>query len=281
VAEIVAKEYPNRFLGAYAYSAYRLPPVHVKLPPNVMIGYVGFGYLNEERRQKAREEWTKWSQAANKLFLRPNLLDGANGLPTVYAHRLAEDLRFCAEHGMLVTDFDNCLQHWASDGLNYYVLARLLWNPKLDADAIVEDYCRAGFGKGAPAMRAYFADLEQMTDALAKSSEYEGRKKSPKDVLVKWYSDAFLAKLQAHLDEAKRLAAGDADALARIAFLDTAVRYAPLRRDWALAVEANRANPTKEGQAKVKDTLARKEAFYQQLSISWTLNVPYLKFNGF
>ena len=98
---------------------------------------------------------------------------------------------------------------------------------------------------------------------------------------MKWYSDELLRKLQGHLDEAKRLAAGDADALARIAFIETAVRYAPLRRDWTLAVEAQRANPSKEGAAKVKETLARKEAFYQQLGISWTLNVPYLKFNGF
>jgi hypothetical protein len=198
----------------------------------------------------------------------------------VYVHRLAEDIRFCAEHGMLVSDFDTCYQHWASDGLNYYVLARLLWDPKLDVDAIVADYCEAGFGKGAPAVQAYFADLEQMTDDLAKSNEYIDQRKT-KEALAKRYTDDFLAKLQAHLDEAKRLAAGDADALARIGFLETAVRYAPLRRDWTLAVAANRANPNPEAAAKVKETEARKEAFYQQLGISWALNAPYLKFYGF
>jgi hypothetical protein len=280
VGEIVVKEYPNRFLGAYAYSAYRIPPLRAKLPPNVMIGYVGFGYLNESKRQKAREEWLKWSQVANKLFLRPNLLTAGHGLPLVYTHKLADDLRFCAEHGMLVTDFDCCYQHWATDGLNYYVLARVLWDPKLDVDQIIDDYCKAGFGNAAPAVKAYFTALEKMTDELAQSNEYEDRK-ATMDVLVKRYTDEFLAQLHGHLDEGKRLAAGDAEILARIQFLETGIRYAPLRRDWTLAVGEQRANPTKAGAAKVKETLERKEAFYQQLGISWALNVPYLKFYGF
>lgn len=54
-------------------------------------------------------------------------------MPTVYVHRLAEDLRFCAAHKMMMTDFDCCYQHWATDGLNYYVLAKLLWEAERDA----------------------------------------------------------------------------------------------------------------------------------------------------
>jgi len=56
VAEIVAQEFPNRYLGAYAYSAYALPPVKAQLHPNIVIGFVGFSYLNEETRQKKARE---------------------------------------------------------------------------------------------------------------------------------------------------------------------------------------------------------------------------------
>ena len=111
IAGIVAQEFPDRYLGAYAYSAYALPPVNAKLHPNVVIGFVGFDYLNEDARQKARKSWRKWSQVAKQLFLRPNLLMAGMGFPTCYGHRLAEDLRFCAENGMLFTDFDCCYQH--------------------------------------------------------------------------------------------------------------------------------------------------------------------------
>jgi len=33
-----------------------------------LIGFVGFSYLNEEARMKARESWLKWSQAAKQLM---------------------------------------------------------------------------------------------------------------------------------------------------------------------------------------------------------------------
>ena len=37
--------------------------------------------------------------------------------------RFAEDFRHLAENGMMGTDFDSCCQHWATEGLNYYVVA--------------------------------------------------------------------------------------------------------------------------------------------------------------
>ena len=130
VAEIVAKELPDRKLGAYAYSAYRLPPLHVTLAPNVFIGYVGFTYLNEAEREVARQTWEAWGKAApGGLFLRPNLFMTGMGFPVFYPHRLGEDLKRCAATGMKVTDFDTCYNHWALGGINYYVTARLIWDP--------------------------------------------------------------------------------------------------------------------------------------------------------
>jgi hypothetical protein len=279
VAEIVTRELPDRSLGAYAYSAYRLPPVHAKLHPNVVIGVVDFGYLNEAERQRARESWLRWSKAARQLFLRPNLLASAYGLPTVYVHRLAEDLRFCAENGMQFTDFDTCYQNWASDGLNYYVLARLLWDLDADVDALVADYCRAGFGPAAEPIREYFAHVEKMTTELAQSNAYQGRRENP-EALAERYSNAFLARSRALLDEADRKAGGDETVRQRIAFLRTAVDYARIRRDWTLARAAGRAGD-RDAEQRARTLEAEKEAWYQRLGISWTLNVPYLRFYGF
>jgi hypothetical protein len=279
VAEIVAQEFPDRYLGAYAYSAYALPPIYAKLHPNVIIGFVGFSYLNEEARQKARESWLKWSQAAKQLFLRPNLLMAGMGFPTVYVHRLAEDLRFCAENGMMFTDFDCCYQHWATDGLNYYVLARLLWNPNADVDAIVADYCRAGFGPAADPIREYFRHLEEMTTDLARSSAYEGRKKNP-EVLAQHYTDEFLAKCRALLDEADRKAGDDDVVRQRIAFLRKAIRYARIRRDWTLARALAREGD-REAAQRLRSIEADRDTWYQQLGISWALNAAYLRFYGY
>jgi hypothetical protein len=284
VAEIVAEEFPDRYLGAYAYSAYALPPVHAKLHPNVVIGFVGFFYLNEEARRQARQSWLKWSQAANQLFLRPNLLMAGMGFPTVYVHRLAEDLRFCAENGMMFTDFDCCYQHWATDGLNYYVLAKLLNDPSSDVDTIVADYCRAGFGSAAHQVREYLRHLEEMTTDLARSSAYEGRKKNP-EVLAQYYTDEFLTRCRALLDEADREAGDDDIVRQRIAFLRNAVEYARIRRDWTLARALARqgGSPRTRGEAaqRLESIEAERNAWYQQLGVSWALNAACLQFYGY
>lgn len=279
VAEIVTKEFPDRYLGAYAYSAYSLPPVHAKLHPNVVIGFVGFSYLTESARQKAQGSWTKWADAASQIFLRPNLLMAGLGFPTIYVHRLAEDIRFCADNKMLFTDFDCCYQNWATDGLNYYVLAKLLNDPYADVDEIVDDYCRAGFGNAAESVREYFRQMEDMTTELALSNVYKGRKENP-EALAQFYSDELLARCNAILDEAMKKAGEDEIIQKRIEFLRKAVEFARIHRDWTLAKALSRKGDSEAAQ-RLKTIEAEREGWYQRLGISWEINAPNLKFYGY
>ena len=57
VAEIVTRELPDQYIGAYAYSNYTLAPIHSKLHPHVVIGFVPGTrmYVNEEEREKMRD----------------------------------------------------------------------------------------------------------------------------------------------------------------------------------------------------------------------------------
>ena len=41
------------------------------------------------------------------------------------------------------TDFDSCCHNWATQGLNYYVCAKLHWNPDLDVDALIDEVIAA------------------------------------------------------------------------------------------------------------------------------------------
>src|ERR1041385_8620758 len=101
---------------------------------------------------------------------------------------------------MMGTDFDSCCHHWATQGLNYYVVARLHWNPEQDVDAIVDDYCRSGFGPAAKAVRRYFDRLE----ALMSEAALQKRKASAA------FSAAALAELRKELQEARTRAGSDA-----------------------------------------------------------------------
>lgn len=57
--------------------------------------------------------------------------------------------------------------NWGTQGLNYYVLAKLLWDPHRDVDPIIDDYCRAAYGPGAEAMKEYYRRAEDLANRIA------------------------------------------------------------------------------------------------------------------
>lgn len=278
VARIVAERFPDRYLGAYAYSAYRIPPLREKLHPNVFIGFVGFTYTREEDRREHRAHWDAWTRSASRFFLRPNLLNDGMGYPALYCRRLVEDMKHCFDTGMRVTDFDCCYQHWALTGLNYYVLARFLWDPAMDVEQTIEDYCRAGWGPAWEPVRDYFARLEAIIDDLALENRYEGAK-GDMTVLPSCYPDAVISELQGYLDRARELAGGDEVVMKRVEFLQTGLDFTRLNRDRRMALGLLRAG---KGDQQTYDAAhAALEAYYQEMGITWAVNSPWMKFYGF
>lgn len=238
IAEKVAVARPGKLLVVDAYSAYSTPPVLRKLHPNLVVRFVPMSYLSDESRRKALRSWEQWSGAAGRIFYRPNLLlAGWSGAAYVFPHKFAEDFRFMARRGMRGTDFDSGLHHWSTQGLNYYVVARLNWDPDLDADSVIDDYCRAGFGSAAGAIREYFSRLEALTDeAAAKELEH-----------LEPFQPGAIVELNDMLLKARGQAAGDADVEDRIDFLMAGLRWTEVdARAHALLREPLKSSPASE-----------------------------------
>jgi hypothetical protein len=239
IAEQVAKAHPDRLLTVDAYSIYSTPPVKRELHPNLIVRFVPASYLDETRRRDAVRDWDAWAKAAKRIFYRPNLLlqGRRQGTPLVYVHKFAEDFRRFAHNRMMGTDFDACAHYWAAHGLNYYVVARLNWDPDAKVDAIVDDYCRAGFGPAAKTVRAYFDRLEAITNEIAAKQATrreqltaeqlaeERKKEVVFNVAGHPYAQAVLDELGGLLKKAREEAAGDAIVRRRIEFLEVAVRW--------------------------------------------------------
>ncbi|NIA28589.1 MAG: DUF4838 domain-containing protein [Actinobacteria bacterium] len=196
IAKIVAKKYPNRYIGAYAYHLYLDAPIHTKLHPNVVIGFVPGSkvYQNDAEREQVRSNWLKWSKTAKHLFLRPNSLMALHALPTVYVHKLGEDLRFFTDHKMMFARYDCNFHHWATNGINYYVLAKLLWDPYRDVDEIVDEYCTVGFGPAAGMIHQYFNEIEKITNAIAAE-----RQRPTAATITRYFTDETITKLDSIL----------------------------------------------------------------------------------
>jgi hypothetical protein len=282
VAKLVQKELPDRYVSGYAYSTYQTGPVR-DFPDhcdNLIIGYVGFDaeeYLNDTARQHQHEDWLRWSKLTQHLFLRPNLLLQPISLPIIYVHKLGEDLRFMADHGMWGATYGSGEGgNWGTQGLNYYVLAKLLWDPHRDVDPIIEDYCRAAYGPGATAMKEYYRRAEDLSNRMAATGkpnpDLDDRIEKRRNQLTDPYTDVELTKLQACVDKAAAaIGAGDAAALERVRLVATGLEYTKKTRDLLAAAAAVRAGKgTREEFTKIK---AETDKYYKSLEGSLAVRV--------
>ena len=217
IAKRVTKVHPTATLTADAYSVYSAPPVLRKLHPSIAIRVVGLTYTDEAQRQQALADWAAWAKAVKRVYVRPNVLLAGRrqGTPVIYVHKMADDFSFMVDNALVGTDFDSCCHNWATQGLNYYVCAKLHWNPQLDVDDLIDDYCRSGFGSGAEAVQKYFLRIEELTNVMAAT---EQKYTEP-------YTPDVMDELRGCLDQAARATKNEPDAHKRVAFLRTGFDY--------------------------------------------------------
>jgi hypothetical protein len=219
VAEIVEKKYPKLLMVVDAYSLYSAPPVKTKLNPNLVVRYV----------PSTMDDWGAWSEKASKIYWRPNSLSAPWRTGELKFNRnFGEDLNYAAHHSTIATDFDSILENWATEGLNYYVLARMNWNPDADINQLIDEYCQSGFGPAASEVRAYFDKVEKLTDVKDKDM-YERNDSDPPraivhvrvDTLAEYFTPQVISELRGLLDAAARKTSGETNQKIRerIAFL--------------------------------------------------------------
>ena len=107
------------------------------------------------------------------------------------------------------------MHHWATQGLNYYVLAKLHWNPDLNVNEVIDDYCRTGFGDASEVIKRYFLRIEQLTNETAAKANENTRSID----VTEPFEPQVIAELKGMLDKAKTIAGEDINVFRRIQFL--------------------------------------------------------------
>ena len=166
VAKALQKAYPgqNKLVGMYAYSWHSDPPPF-KLEPNVYIqltmgyneGALTLDQLFEQWPQKAknlgfydyystwRHDYDLWPKVrvGNKYYA-PSMIrrfQAANARSNAYATSISAESS----------------GNWGVSGRSYYLANKLMWNPQLDEDVILEDFYSKAFGPAAAAMKKYYS----------------------------------------------------------------------------------------------------------------------------
>lgn len=237
---------PKVTLSTYAYSSYKEPPhAGLKLRDGMVIGFV--------HTFQAYEQWKGWYNTGAKLFLRPNWWHSGAIAPNLMLHATGDYFKFARQNGMIGFDFDSIMGYWGTQGLNYYLIARLSVRPELSVDDVIAEYASA-FGKAGPLIRDYIRFWESFSEETAYNvSAGNGVSIDPNgrfETVVKqydlpgsplnsgWYTlpylytDQVMREAYAFLDQADLAAANDeAEVRERIAFLREGLRHLEMTRE--------------------------------------------------
>ncbi len=255
IYERLAQMNPDVELVTMAYSCYRTPPPAERpLTAKAIVGIVP--------SYRAFDVWSGWAAQATELILRPNWGHyGANG-PHLPLREFADYMKFASEHKMVGFYLDSILGNWGTQGINYYLFARLMVDPNLPVETIVQEYSSA-FGAGAPKIEEYIGYWQQLSTEWAHghkvnkdpTGKYDAliREKKimdnpligPREALPYIYTDEVLAKGYALLDQADQLI-GDSDyeARERVNFLRSGLNELKATRDCIVLGQQVEKSPT-------------------------------------
>lgn len=237
VAELVAAECPGKRLSLYAYAHYTDPPLSVKPHPSLVILSVVGNYESLKGRSDVERNLAAWTSFGNEVLWRPNTLIGFRmAAPQCVGHVIFSDLEKVKANGVTGADVCASSSQWACRAFDVYCAAKSLLNPdRRDYEAVAEDFCRAGFGSAAEAIRCYFDALAEMGDrAAAEPEEVFTTTTGPS--IMRGYVKVFDPdRLDALLDKAVSAASDDETVLKRIDFLRIGVAAGRLDRALGLA----------------------------------------------
>ena len=174
VAKRVGQKHSDRIVCGYVYSSYAFPPKkqNVKLESNLYLVWApsmdyGFTLFRPELRNVWESTLNEWSQITDNLGyydLCVNLSSqsgapnppGAKILKFIFPRLKQQGIKSLYLYGESA---------WGHAGLLNYTLAKLMWNADADVDAVIEEFCRLAYGKGADEMLQVYRLLDDELEA--------------------------------------------------------------------------------------------------------------------
>lgn len=165
VADEVGKGYPNVLIDTLAYQWSEKPPKNEKPHKNVRVRLAPIGAcfshaLNAcDKNKTPLANLQAWAKITNQLYIWHYCTDFANYLqPLPCLDEIAGDIKLFRDSGV-VGVFDEGAYPPGGCGdmaeLKSYLLARLMWNPDLDAKAIVTEFLTGVYGAAAPMIQEW------------------------------------------------------------------------------------------------------------------------------
>ncbi len=227
VAERIAPDYPDLAVDTLAYQYTRRPPANVTPLPNVIVRLCSIECsflqpLSAEANASFGDDLRGWNEIADRLYVWDYTTNfGHYILPHPNLRVLAPNVRFFVDHGVKGIFEQGAYQSPGGEfaELRAWMLAKLLWDPSRDAEALIDEFCAGYYGDAAPFIREYITRLHDEAEATGHYMRIWGNLSAP------YLTLELMAEAESLFDEAAAAVADDPVLLNRVQVARLPIRY--------------------------------------------------------
>jgi len=232
VASEVEQEFPQVAISTLAYQYTRKPPKLTKPRQNVIVQLCSIECsfskpLSDERNKEFRDDIVGWSKICNRLYIWDYTTNFRHHImPHPNLRVLGPNVKFFADHNVKGIFEQGAYQSYGAEmaELRAWVLAKLLWNPNLDGQRLIDEFIDGYYGPAAPHIREY---LKVTHDAVEAAGDWLGCFSKH---TAKFLSFETLNKGWTHLKAAEAAVQNDPNLLFRIQVAQLPVMYTFMMR---------------------------------------------------
>ncbi len=234
IAEVLGEKYPDKFFDTFAYTYTQKPPKALKVRDNVIIRLChmqpscdAHALTECERNVDYVKHLRAWSKKGGKMYVWHYVTDFSHYLlPFPNFNAIRKDIPFYYREGV---DGLFCQGATPQNGgaenaeLRSYVLAKMLWDPFINVDVVIDDFLQGVYGKAAKPIRDYFNMMHKIVE---KQDIHFNLFSNPDD--GGYLTPDVINKAHKHFNKAEKLVANDPDILFRVQKAHLPVYYADL-----------------------------------------------------
>ena len=214
VARKLQKTHPGKKVYTLAYhQTFRPPdPEAIKPEPNVMIqvvnsrpNYVCFvhrfeaqGCPRHAKFRKGLEQWVAMTPGGVMVYeYTPHSTFCMAPFPAL--HKFVADIKYLHRVGLVGYEGQSGPTAWGTYGIALYAIAKTTWDPTVDAEALLKDYCDHAFGEASEPMQRFVHAVRRGLEAADHITEG----------IWTYMTPAVMAAARKHLDAAHAAARTD------------------------------------------------------------------------
>ena len=228
----VAKAFPDKIISTLAYW-YTLPaPDNIIPEPNVNIMLCNI----DSRRHRPIFEadtafsrhLTNWGKISQDILIWDYNIQFSNMVsPFPNLHVIGPNLDFFTDNGVNAFYMQSSSTYGGEMAeLRTYLICKLLWDPKADYNALIDDFCNGYYGKAGPYIRKY---IDTMRDALLESEFRLDIFGSPEGARNSYLTEELIKEYRNIFDNAEKIVQNEPEYLERVKVARLPVMYAQIQ----------------------------------------------------